>query len=87
MNIQILNAKHQNYSNLGRYFFTEMQAGKHHATVVVAPDHVQVCVHNASNRAWGGMGRRFENAEKALAGYKSPEVRAMIETAIAGAAA
>jgi hypothetical protein len=42
---------------------------------------VNVCTKNASHRAWGGMGRFFRTKAEALAGYKSGELRAMIEAA------
>jgi hypothetical protein len=86
--MQILNQVERTYPNLGRYFFLEARAGKHHATVAVAPDHVQVCVHNASNRAWRGMGRAFytrggeDSRQAAVAAYKTPEIQAIVREAI-----
>src|SRR4051812_1732620 len=82
MHIQILNTKRELYTNLGDYLFMEMQEGKQHVTVVVAPDHVQVCSHNASNRAWRGLGRRFETVEAAIAGYKTESIKEMIRLAV-----
>jgi DNA-binding protein H-NS len=43
--------------------------------------HVSVCCLNASNRAWGGMGRTFRTWDEALAAYKSAEMKAIIEAA------
>jgi hypothetical protein len=84
--IQVLKAEHQTRSNLGRCFYIEMTSGKHHVTVAVAPDHLNVIVHNASNRAWGGLGKRFPDLISALANYKTPEVRSMIKHAVAQSA-
>jgi hypothetical protein len=81
MNVQLLAAKAEHYSNLGRYFYAEMVSGKHHASFAFAPDYVQVCVHNASNRVWRGMGKRFATVEAAIANYKTAAVRSMIEEA------
>lgn len=82
MQIQILNQTRTTYANLGEHLFLEAQAGKHHATVAVGPNGIDVCVHNASNRAWRGTGRRFENAEAAIAGYKTEAVKEMIRLAV-----
>jgi hypothetical protein len=84
--VQVIKSEHKTYQNLGRYFYSEMRAGKHHVTVAVAPNHLQVIVHNASNRCWRGMGKQFPNLAAALAYYKTPEVRAMLELAVAQAA-
>lgn len=40
---------------------------------------VDVCVYNASHRAWKGCGRTFWSFEEAFAAYKSSEVKAMIQ--------
>lgn len=82
MEIQILNTSRKTYANLGDYLFLEAQSGKHHATVALGPNGVDVCVHNASNRAWRGTGRRFESVEAAIAGYKTEAVREMIRLAV-----
>lgn len=83
MNIQVITAHHTRYPNLGRYLFCEMRTGKHHATVSVGPNHLQVCVHNAANRTWRGMGRRFPNAAQAAEFYRTPEIKQMIQHAAA----
>lgn len=82
MNVQIIDSKSTTYTNLGRYFFIEMVAGNHRATVSVAPKYLQVIVQNASNRAWRGMGRQFRDLNDACAYYKTPEIRAMLRTAV-----
>jgi len=41
----------------------------------------RVCVINAAHKAWGGTGKHYRDLESAIAGFKSPEVRAMIEFA------
>lgn len=40
---------------------------------------INVCCKNASNRVWKGNGRTFWSIEDALAAYKSPEMKAIIE--------
>lgn len=81
MQIQIDHYTDQAYANLGRYVHVTMTAGKHHATVVIAPQYVQVCVHNASNRTWRGLGRQFRSLEEAVSHYKAPAVQQMVRTA------
>lgn len=83
--IQVLNSDGKTYANLGRYFYCEMRAGKHHVSVTVAPNHLQVIVYNASNRCWRGMGKQFPDLAAALAYYKTADVRAMLEFAAAKA--
>lgn len=61
----------------------ELTCGKQSAHIWVSPNHVMVCNLNASHRAWGGLGKRFDSLEAALAGYKSAAMRAMIQTAAA----
>jgi hypothetical protein len=84
--IQVVRSEPKTYENLGRYFYCEMRAGKHHVTVAVAPNHLQIIVHNASNRCWRGLGKQFPNLAAALAYYKTPAVRSMLELAVAQAA-
>jgi len=40
---------------------------------------VRVLCHNASHKAWRGSGRGFDSISDALAAYKKPEMKAMIE--------
>ena len=61
----------------------ELTCGKQSAHIWVSAHHVMVCNLNASHRAWGGLGKRFNNIEAALTGYKSAAMRAMIKTAAA----
>jgi len=82
MQIQVLNITRTKYENLGFYVFMEMQEGKTHVTVTVGPDHVNVCSHNASNKAWRGTGRRFVTADEAIAGYKTAAIKEMIRLAV-----
>ena len=42
---------------------------------------VTVCCHNAANRVWRGMGRTFQSWDDAMNGYKSSDMKAMIEYA------
>lgn len=80
--IQIISAKEQTYPNLGRYFYVDLASGKHSVSIAVRPNGLQVIVQNASNRAWRGMGKSFADKAAALAAYKTPEIRAMIEKAV-----
>ena len=43
---------------------------------------IDVCCINASHKAWRGAGRVFYSVEEALAGYKSPEMKAIISAAL-----
>lgn len=79
--IIVKSVKAETYSKLGRYFYVELANGKHELTIAIAPEHVQVIVENASNRAWRGMGKRFNNKAEALAAYKTAAIRDMIEHA------
>jgi len=83
MTIEIISTSSQK-TTLGTRSTVEMRCGKHHATVTVRRGDVSyltVCVHNAANRAWGGLGKNFDNVAAALAAYKTDSVRAMIEYA------
>jgi len=40
---------------------------------------INVCCKNASNRVWKGTGRTFWSIDDALAAYKSPEMKAIIQ--------
>jgi hypothetical protein len=42
-----------------------------------------VCVQNASHRAWGGLGKHYRSLEDALSNFKSAEVKAMVSFAAA----
>lgn len=42
---------------------------------------INVCCKNASHRAFKGAGRTFWSIEDALAAYKSPEMKAIIQAA------
>lgn len=67
----------------GDYVSLELECNKHRAGVLFGPNHVSVCARNASNRAWGGLGRFFPNVEAARAAYKSSAMRSMIDAAVA----
>lgn len=58
----------------------EMVCGKKQAYVgfSLTRGSVDVCVYNASHKAWGGMGRTFNSFAEAIEAYKSAEVKAMI---------
>jgi hypothetical protein len=75
MMMQIENELREN----GRVNF-QILVGKVRAFVAYSPIcGITVCVMNASNRAWRGMGRSFRTFSDALNGYKSQEVKQMIE--------
>lgn len=42
---------------------------------------ISVCCKNASHRAFGKLGRSFRTIDEALAGYKSSEMKAIIQAA------
>ena len=59
----------------------EITCGKKTAHIWVSPFNVMVCCLNASHRAWGGLGKRFDSLQDAINGYKSAEMKAIIQTA------
>lgn len=59
----------------------EINCGKKTAHIWVSASHVMVCCLNASHRAWGGLGKRFDNLQQAVNGYKSSEMKAIIQAA------
>lgn len=78
MDIQIIQ---QDTLPAGKYF--EATCGKTSAYVWFSNSFgtVSVCCNNASHRAWGKLGRSFKSVEEALAAYKSPEMKAIIQAA------
>lgn len=87
MTIQVVTDETKTYGNLGStYRFVEMICGTHHASVSICTGsnpHVNVIVHNASNRAWNRMGKVFPTIEAAKANYKTAAIRAMLDHAAA----
>lgn len=67
------------HTEIGSYF--TVSGPKKTAQVAITKHGVQVVCCNAMHRVWRGMGRRFNNKAEALAGYKSSEMHALIETA------
>jgi DNA-binding protein H-NS len=72
---------------------TEQLRGEHGFTLAATCDKVQgvVSIHrhgvqvlcvNAAHRVWRGGGRCFNSITDALAAYKSPEMRAIIQAAV-----
>lgn len=59
----------------------EITCGKQSAHIWVSPHHVMVCNLNASHRAWGGLGKRFDTLQDAMSGYKSAAMKAIIQAA------
>lgn len=61
------------------------ECGNKTATVVFYPNCVRVCCHNAAHRARGLPfvgGKFFRNVDDAINGYKSPEIKAIIKSAL-----
>lgn len=57
-------------------------AGKTCAFVSIRYDGmINVCQKNAAHRVWRGCGKFFSSAEEAIAGYKSGEMKAIIQLA------
>ena len=81
MNVLITQQLARTYDNIGRCTFVTAECGKHRATVLVAPNYINVSVQNAAHRAWKGMGKTFATVEQALANYRSAPIRAIIEAA------
>ena len=80
MNIEIIRQKNEN-----GYKVFEMACGKKQAYILERSgsknDYVNVICQNDSHRAWKGMGRIFRNFDEAIEGYKSSEMKAMINFA------
>jgi hypothetical protein len=68
-------------------FIVEATCNKVSALVSINSWGVTVVCQNAANRIWRGMGKTFTSAEKALAAYKSPEMKAIIHVAVGQASA
>jgi hypothetical protein len=43
---------------------------------------IQVICHNAQNKCWNGLGRRFENVFDAISGYRSEEMKSIIQASV-----
>lgn len=56
--------------------------GKVRASVCFSRFGVQVVCHNAANRAWRGIGKRYDSAEHAIESFKSVEMKAIIRAAV-----
>ena len=78
MELQIISHTRQ---ESGEYF--EATCGKVTAYVwfSYSCDNITVCCQNASHRVWGKLGRTFRSVEEALAAYKSPQMKAIINAA------
>jgi hypothetical protein len=68
-------------SHANGYSFFELACGKQSISVSVGPMGVRALVLNASHRAWRGIGKSFETFAAAREHYRSPGVRAMLDTA------
>ena len=64
-------------------FYFHAACNKVAAHVAIYSHGIQVVCLNASHRAWRGGGKHFRTAELALAGYRSSEMKAIIQAALA----
>lgn len=80
--ILLKSAKEQILPRLGRYFYAELECGKHSVIVAVKPVGIQVIVQNAANKCWKGLGKSYATAEQAVAAYKTPAIQNMIAAAV-----
>lgn len=73
----------QDFETIGDSIYIEITAGAKVASVVTNRElgTVRVLCKNASHRAYRGTGRIFPSWDEAIAGYKSAEMREIIETA------
>lgn len=78
--IRIIKASDITYPNTGRHVIVEATLGKHSVVVWIKPEGVQIIVENASNRAWRGLGKHYATAAAAIAAYKTPAIRQIIQT-------
>ena len=69
-------------THLGRYFYAELECGKHAVLVVVKPKGLQIIVQNEQHRVWRGLGKEFATLEAAVANYRTPAIREMIAEAV-----
>lgn len=64
----------------GRYI--EADCGKTSAHIYISKaGYINVCCKNASHKTWKANGRYFRTFDEALAGYKSAEMKAIINAA------
>jgi hypothetical protein len=63
-------------------FYFSATCGKTSAYVVILDYGVRVCCLNAAHKVWKGAGKFFPNAEAAISGYRSGEMKALIEAAV-----
>lgn len=63
--------------------FIEADCGKTSAYIWISSfGYINVCCNNASHKAWkASKGRNFFSLNEALAAYKSPEMKAIINSA------
>ncbi len=59
----------------------EATVNKTQGAVYITAHGLQVLCMNASHRAWRGGGKHFPTVDAALAGYKSGEMKAIIQAA------
>ena len=70
-----------NVSRAGEYASIEVTNGTQRAAFLFSPGYVRVCSRNASNRAWGGLGREFTSMAEAREGYRSSAMQGMMNAA------
>ena len=63
------------------FFYFQGTCGKKSAFVSICPRWITVCCQNAAHQVWRKCGRTFETIAEAVAAYKSPEMKAIIQAA------
>ena len=76
MTIQILDQQRGPHG-----FYFRAACDKITALVTVHSWGFQICCENNAHKVWRGMGKHFPTLEAALAGYKSGEMKAIIQAA------
>ena len=87
----IIEKRYENETDLCYYYGTEGRIDKKAVSVLCRygkiegswlDGRVNVIVKNAAHRTWGGMGKEYESAEKAIAHYRTPKTKAIIAEAV-----
>jgi hypothetical protein len=58
--------------------YASATCGKISAIVCITEYNVRVICQNSAHKTWRGFGRSFESISEALAGYKTPQMKAII---------
>lgn len=77
MTIQIIES-----SKAANVTYFRAQCGNRSAHVAIYKHGIQVVNENAAHRVWRGSGRLFRTVDEALAGFKTGEMKAIIQAAV-----